>query len=663
VQFAAVRQLALQAGADKGIEADNNEANNNEEQCSGRSNPTLSNLTLIGDLSAGGANGAGVQLRRGTSGQVLNSIITQWKGGGFEINGSSTFANHCTDQAAIVTQPVFCNASSDPTPIVFDGNLLWNNGATGSRHYVGGVSSPSCEAGTDDSTRFVATVQYVDNSVADPLLRFTDPAQPLLLDLRPRLGSPAIAGNAGHGKVVNVPKDGFFDKACYVGAFDPNAQGSWADGWTILSLDGAGRTDLKPELPVSILDNHNYYSPRTLSADTTYLVRGQVRVKSQSSLTIPAGTVIFEENASAGTIIIERGGKIFANGTAQAPIIITSDAAPGEQQPGGGGGLVIHGLAKTNAANSCAGDSAASEGGAVGHYGGNDDDDNSGVLRYVRVEFSGVVVGTDNELNCFTFNSVGRGTVAEYLQAHRGKDDLFEWFGGTMRARYLVATYGDDDGIDWQMGFRGKVQFAAVRQLALQAGADKGIEADNNEANNNELQCAGRSNPTLSHLTLVGDLSAGGANGAGVQLRRGTGGQVLNSIITQWKGGGFEINGSSTFVNHCSDRAFVTRPGVACSGATVDAPLASGRVFVTHGYPNPFRAEMNVRFALARSGDVQVDVYSADGRKIAQLANGTFGAGQHTVTWKVGKDVPAGVYFYKVRTRGEEATGKLVRMN
>lgn len=547
-------------------------------------------------------------------------------------------------------------------PIIFDGNIVWNNGATGTTNFVGAAAAGSpCLPGLDSTTTDIATVQFTHNSIVNPLLpdlatSFANPSW------QPGPGSPAYAGNPGHGLTVEVPDDGFFEPVCWVGAVGP--RDDWTQGWTYYGLDGSGRSF--PVRPLVVIANQNLYSDRTFSADSNYLVQGQLRVKSQATLTIEPGTWIFEEKLTAGTVIVERGANLVAQGTAAAPIVITSDQAPGSQSPGGGGGLFVHGYAKVNAANSCIGDSAASEGGAVGYYGGNDDADDSGVLSYVRVEFAGVNVGPNNEANSFTFNGVGSGTQLDHLQAHRGLDDLFEFFGGTARAKYLVGTYGDDDVYDWQMGFRGRTQFVVGALLAIQAGAERGIEADNNEFSNDTEVCSGRSNPSLSNFTLLGDRRTGtGFAGAktGAHLRRGTGGALLNSIIADWKLGGFEINGAATFANHCTDRPFVTAPGIQCSANTAGVGGDARSTFAAHGHPNPFRNDVAIRFALTERDRVRVDLYTVDGRLVATLADREFEAGQHALSWSPAGSVPAGVYFYDVRTNRGAAKGRLVRVD
>ncbi len=656
-QFVIIRQITGDAGTERGIEADNNEFDNTSELCSGRSFPTLANFTLIGDRSAGAGIGDGIHLRRGTGAIIINSIVTEWKQSALEINGAATFANHCSDRAGIaaITPPTFCSSSLDPGPVVFDGNLLFGNAGG---DYGGAASAGSpCVPGLDSTTAAIATAQYSNNSNADPLL--TGALNVAAPNWVPALGSPAYAGNPGHGRTVQTPKDGFFEKACFTGAVGQDDD--WTQGWTYYGLDGGGRTF--PVRPVTVLDNHRFYSDRTLSADSNYVVRGTVRVKDQATLHIPAGVVLFQETASVGTLVIERGGRISALGTREQPIIITSDAAPGTQTPGGTGGLYILGRARTNFVNSCAGDSASSEGsGTVGFYGGNDDADSSGVMRYVRVEFAGVTFSPNNEANAFTLCGVGSRTVTEYIQAHRGSDDLFEVFGGTATLKRAVLTYGNDDGFDWQGGYRGRAQFVIVRQIVGDAGTERGIEADNNEFANATELCSGRSNPTLSNFTILGDLSTGAGVGDGIHLRRGTAGTILNSIIAYWKQNGLEINGAESFRNHCEDRALAYGPGIQCSAFTTDAPAAGFRTLAAFASPNPVRRDLQIRFTLPAAGHVDVELFGADGRLVRTLEQGTLGAGAHTVQWDTNGLLPAGTYFYRVRANGQQVSGKFVRV-
>ncbi len=574
-------------------------------------------------------------------------------------------------------------ASVAGAQILVDGNIFFNNGASGTLagQFTGAstaIGAPACPTAPQYTAAILGTATYLENTYTDPFLSGAVYQAGVIPNFRPALGSPAYGGNAPHGKTVNVPADGFFAQTCFVGALESSPAKDWTLGWTYYDSSGAGRQDLHydgvcggvPAMPdprpCLILDNHNYYASRMLSADTNYVVRGQLRVKSQATLTIAAGAVIFEERSTIGTIVIERGGRIVANGTKDAPIIITSDQPPGSMTTGSIGGIVIHGRATTNAVNSCVGDSAASEGGLIGHYGGNDDNDDSGSLRYVRIEYAGREISPNNELNSFTFNGVGRGTTLEYLQAHRGLDDLFEFFGGAAQAKYLLGTDGNDDGFDWQMGYHGKAQFVIIRLLANTPPAnlpDKAIEADNKELDENNVTCSGRANATLANVTFVGDRRVGPAfTGitAGINLRRGTAGTILNSIVYNFKTVGVRIDDQSTWQAHCL--AVPAAPGLFCGAGSVSVPLKGGRLFVG-GYPNPFRSEVAVRFALPAEGHVTLDIFTADGRLVKRLADRTFAVGEHAVNWQAGRSVPSGVYFYQVRAAGTESSGKLVRVD
>ena len=560
-------------------------------------------------------------------------------------------------------------ASDASAQMVFDGNLLFNNNASGtlSGQFVGaaGAGAPACAAGTTAAT--LGTVTYTHNVYADPLLP-NAPYQPNVLpNFQPSIGSPAW------GSSMTLPNDGFFEQVCYQGAVGPSTADRWWEGWTYFDSTGAGRQDLHlsgmPDpRPLAIYDNVGIFGHASWSPDSNYLVRGQLRIKSEGSLTIPAGDVVFEEFATLGTIIVERGGQLFGNGTPGAPIIITSDDAPGSFVRGHCGGIVINGRAKTNVVNSCAGDSAAAEGGAIGYYGGGDDNDNSGSLRYVRVEFAGKEITPNNELNSFTWNACGHNTHGDYLEAYQGADDSFEWFGGAMDQKHLIGIDGTDDGYDWQMGTRNRAQFVILRPSPFFApsgtqNGDKGIEADDNEFNFNEVQCSGRSNSTLANFTIIGDKRVG-ANfpgpTSGVNFRRGTAGTMLNSIIYNMKTAALKVDDDATWQAHCS--APPATPAVFCGFTASVRPIAEGNVFVASSRPNPFRDHVNFSFTLPESGPVSVEIYSADGRRARTVARGEMAAGPHTLSWSLSKDTPSGVYFYRLQA-GNAVSGKITRVD
>jgi hypothetical protein len=224
----------------------------------------------------------------------------------------------------------------------------------------------------------------------------------------------------------------------------------------------------------------------TWTANKIYRLNGFVRVQDGAVLTIQPGTLIIGNRESKGTLIVQMGGRIIADGTADKPIIMTSERAPGLRNPGDWGGLVICGRARNNITEAT-GQPTELEGGYGGFHGGNNDDDNSGILRYVRIEFAGVPINPNEEVNSLTLGSVGRNTIIENVMCSYGLDDGFEWFGGTVNAKNLISYRNLDDDLDVDLGFSGNVQFALVirgENLADQSGSN-GFEVDNNGSGSN----------------------------------------------------------------------------------------------------------------------------------------------------------------------------------
>ncbi|MVT06638.1 hypothetical protein [Chitinophaga tropicalis] len=282
---------------------------------------------------------------------------------------------------------------------------------------------------------------------------------------------------------------------------------------------------------------------QTLKADKKYLLSGFVYVKSGATLTIEPGTVIVGEKATQGALVITRGGKIQAEGTAAKPIIFTSAQPAGARSQGDWGGIIILGKAKVNAT---AGE-AKIEGGLVPTaggdekqyiwYGGTDDADNSGVLKYVRIEFAGIAFSPDNEINGLTMGGVGSGTKISYVQVYRSGDDAFEWFGGSVNCDHLVATYTWDDDFDTDNGFSGKVQFGVAQRYKSIAdvSGSNGFESDNDA---NGTTNAPQTKAFFSNMTIVGPIQSGASTSGinanfqhGAQIRRNSSMSLVNSIL------------------------------------------------------------------------------------------------------------------------------------
>ena len=280
-------------------------------------------------------------------------------------------------------------------------------------------------------------------------------------------------------------------------------------------------------------------SDTTWDSNSYWVLRGAVFVNSPARLTIDAGTEIFGEFATNGTLIIARGAQILANGTASAPIVFSSDQPIGERARADWGGLIINGGAPLNVPGS----ESVGEG-DTGNYGGTNATDDSGHLKYVRVEFAGTEFSPDNELNGIAFQGVGSGTEVDNIMVKYNKDDGLEFFGGTVAVKHVVLQGIADDSVDWTDGWTGKGQFIIVMQSG--DDADQGIEADNNGDNNTLTP---RSNPTLYNLTLIGDpdTDQGSESDIGMLLREGTSATIRNFIITGFKEASVDIDHTVTF--------------------------------------------------------------------------------------------------------------------
>ncbi len=282
----------------------------------------------------------------------------------------------------------------------------------------------------------------------------------------------------------------------------------------------------------------------TLTADKSWLLRSAVRVGDDGSdvtLTIEPGTTVYGESATGGFLVITRGAKLVAEGTAEAPIRFTSDQPEGSRARGDWGGIAINGRARINA---CAADvdpcEAQGEGG-TGTYGGSDDTDSSGVLKYVVIEYGGTEISVDNEINGLGLQGVGSGTVIDHVQIHRNLDDGIEFWGGAVTAKHILVTDAGDDGIDWDLGWHGKLQFAVVTQ-ASDAG-NNGNEADNNESDH---LASPVSSPAISNVTFLGDEGIAEDNYA-MLFRRGASPKYSNIAADGYSSACLAIRDQATF--------------------------------------------------------------------------------------------------------------------
>lgn len=319
-----------------------------------------------------------------------------------------------------------------------------------------------------------------------------------------------------------------------------------SDGDETTLPTGGGGTGVDCEGSVCVLSG-TLTEDLTLTADREWLLRGGVFIgddETPTTLTIEPGTTVYGESSTDGMLVVTRSSRLVADGTADAPIVFTSSKAEGERARGDWGGIILNGRAPVN---SCAGATDATgpceafgEGG-TGFYGGDDADDDSGVLRYVRVEFAGTLLSPDNELNGIAFQGVGAGTTIDYVQVHMNADDGVEFFGGTANARHLLITGVGDDSLDWTDGWTGNLQFAVLQQYS-DAG-DQGIEADNNAEVNT---AAPVSHPTLSNVTVIGSPDSS-ASDIGILLREGTAADLHNIVVVGFNEACLDIDSDATW--------------------------------------------------------------------------------------------------------------------
>lgn len=258
----------------------------------------------------------------------------------------------------------------------------------------------------------------------------------------------------------------------------------------------------------------------TLNPSVTYKLTGAVAVKAGGTLVIPAGTRIEATGGTSAYITVEQDGKIFANGTATQPIVFTSP----NPTSGSWGGLVICGKAPINKGTTA----TAEVGNAT--YGGTVPTDNSGILRFVRVEYAGAIFTADKEFNGLSLFGVGSGTVIDNVSLINGSDDGIEFFGGTVNVSNIVSVSNEDDAFDWTEGWNGTATNIYTKRRANGVG-NRGIEADNNSLDHNANP---RSNPTIKNATFIGG-TTGEADA--LKLRVGTYGTFDNLVLSNWTTG------------------------------------------------------------------------------------------------------------------------------
>lgn len=545
MQHVLIRHNPNNTKANRAIEADNNP---DILGATPISKPRISNLTIIGNNFDGDEDSEGILLRAGTSAELYNVIVTgpEKMGECFEINTTET-AN-------------FANS----------GDLIFRNSIIDCAEPFANIKDANGNVTFDANAWFTA---QPNNLVGDALLGGYIPAP----------NSPAIANGFDVGNI-----DGWFDDVNYIGAFDGTTD--WTKGWTIslhpetgsgLASCPTGTTEvasltgkLNCQLTGDITTNV------TLAAGADYVLSGRVRVgvdnTTSATLTVAPGVTIYGKSG-ADFLVVTRGSKIVAEGTAANPITMTSvqDVIGSPTAEGQWGGLVLLGKAPTSACpdlNNCG---PLSEGDA-GPYGGPDAADSSGSLNYVIVKHAGYEVLPGNELNGITFAGVGSGTKCSNIQVHQNLDDGIEFFGGSVNCKNVVLTSNGDDSVDWTDGYNGKLQFVLVKHAADNTKANRGIEGDNNSDN---LTITPVSNPTIANMTIIGNtFTSADADSEGVLLRAGTNAQLANFVIAGPTGMGecLEIESAPSQALATSGALTMTNSVIACPTQAVKGNVATG---------------------------------------------------------------------------------------
>jgi len=353
---------------------------------------------------------------------------------------------------------------------------------------------------------------------------------------------PTSGGPAFTKSRESLPSgDDFFETADYIGAFGTTDWMSWT---YYAQLEAEEITDNTADLPMKTLTDDSIDGAVTLSADTCYLLDGFVFVEDGESLTIPAGTVIKARTGgqlNASALIVARGGLIDIQGTASNPVVMTAESDDLSYQDdinasarGLWGGLILLGKSTTQRLAGTEQIEGIDPNDSRGLYGGTDTEDSSGSIKYLSIRYGGTNIGEGNEINGLTCGGVGSKTVIENVEVYNNADDGFEFFGGTVNTKKLIAVGCGDDSFDWDEGFRGKGQFWVVIQSS-NAG-DRGAEMDGC-ASDNRGDTDNYSKPTIYNATFIGTGASDGVSGNMVfKFREETGGYYYNSIFTDFYG-------------------------------------------------------------------------------------------------------------------------------
>lgn len=352
------------------------------------------------------------------------------------------------------------------------------------------------------------------------------------------------------------------EKVNFIGALDKDASKDWTKNWTNWDPKNANYGAATDSTTLnSSSGKMEITTTITLNASTVYLLRSICVIKSGGKLIIPAGTVIRGRANSAASpkeyacVVVERGGLIDIQGTASKPVVFTSNKAVGSRDRGDWGGIALCGKAINNqgASVQLEGFNNVAFDNTLAFHGGTDDADNSGSLTYLRIEFAGLAFEPNKEINGLTMGSVGSKTKIDNIQVSYSNDDSYEWFGGTVNCKHIIAYKGTDDDFDTDFGYRGVVQFGIGQRdssyydmswnAASGASTSEGFESDNDAAGSGKLPLT---SAIFTNMTMVGPVGMGatwadlsttarGAFRRGARIRRNSRLSITNSIFMGYR--------------------------------------------------------------------------------------------------------------------------------
>ncbi len=503
--------------------------------------------------------------------------------------------------------------------------------------------------------------------------------------------------------------DPFFDKVAFRGAFGTSTD--WTAGWA--NWNPQSTVYGTPTVTVS----GELTSSTTWTSNNVYLIQGFYYVRDGVTLTIQPGTVIRGDKDTKGTLLIERGAKLMAEGTASQPIVFTSNIAAGSRAYGDWGGVVLCGKAAINVP----GGTAIIEGGPTSVYGGGanpDDADNSGSLKFFRIEFPGIPFVPDKEINGLTLGGIGSGTQLDNIQVSYSGDDSFEWFGGKVNAKHLIAFRGWDDDFDTDFGYRGMIQFAVSlrdKDIADPGSGSNSFESDNDGTGSTNTPVT---QPIFSNVSSFGPkytlaTSINSNFKRAMHLRRNTRTTVYNSVFAGWPTGLFidgtaaqgnatngdlkmernVLSGMGTFFASQFERNFFKTVSLGndtiadndllsyVDPFTLGQPnfllqsgseLKSGSIWPQTGinerknaftasiYPNPVSTNATIRFTLVKAENLTITLFDITGIKISTVSHDEqYQSGENEVKFNV-SDLAKGMYFVQITNGINSSAFKLM---